>query len=271
MADAGQAETLEAAARPWQLCFEADETANAAEVVYPTRHRPSFPTGCGGSWRSPARRASARAAAGLTRPSIQARTGDGAARQFVPAMPMFSFVAIPDRAGRRCASFLQVLSRETRPFADGSVGWRCTGHRFAEQSADRTSHGQPDLAAIVGVGENTERLQRRAELPAPKLLDHLPEFVAAGHEAAHPLGNAVDHLPTGRDRLPVAERDPSNRLPWHMNRRRLDRVDARLRAGGCRKLDLKQSGRSENENKSNANRRTIYAYRPPNCRACFGI
>ena len=100
----------------------------------PTRHRPSFPTGmCGESWRSPARRASARAAAGSTRSkeSIPARPTARwcCSTSRPPAMPMFSFVAIPDRAGRRC----RVVFYRCSPVANASRlpmaadGWRWHG------------------------------------------------------------------------------------------------------------------------------------------------
>ena len=56
--------------------------------------------------------------------------------------------------------------------------------------------------------------------------------------------------------------DPSNRLLWQMNRRRLDfeaMRDSVLAVSG--NLNLRQRGRSEKiENKPNANRRTIYGF-----------
>ncbi|MDP6892713.1 MAG: DUF1549 and DUF1553 domain-containing protein [Verrucomicrobiota bacterium] len=107
----------------------------------------------------------------------------------------------------------------------------------------------------------------RAELPShPELLDYLAsEFVSNGWSVKRLirsilLSNTYQQGENMHSEYAVV--DPSNRLLWQMNRRRLDfesMRDSILAVSG--NLNLRQRGRSEKiENKPNANRRTIYGF-----------
>ena len=107
----------------------------------------------------------------------------------------------------------------------------------------------------------------RAELPShPELLDYLAaEFVSNGWSVKRLIRSILisSTYQQGENVHPeYAVMDPSNRLLWKMNRRRLDLEamrDSILAVSG--NLNLRQRGRSEKiENKPNANRRTIYGF-----------
>ena len=107
----------------------------------------------------------------------------------------------------------------------------------------------------------------RAELPShPELLDYLAaEFVSNGWSVKRLIRSILisSTYQQGENVHPeYAVMDPSNRLLWQMNRRRLDLEamrDSILAVSG--NLNLRQRGRSEKiENKPNANRRTIYGF-----------
>ena len=167
--------------------------------------------------------------------------------------------------------FLQVLSRgERKPFADGS-GRLEMARAIASPDNPLTARVMVNRIWLQLFGQGLVKTPSdfgvRAELPShPKLLDHLAaEFVANGWSMKQLIRSIV--LSTTYQQgetayAEYAERDPSNRFLWHMNRRRLDLESMRdsvLAVAG--NLDLKQSGRSEKiENKSNANRRTIYGF-----------
>ncbi len=107
----------------------------------------------------------------------------------------------------------------------------------------------------------------RAELPShPELLDYLAsEFVSNGWSVKRLirsilLSNTYQQGENMHSEYAVV--DPSNRLLWQMNRRRLDFESMRDSIlAVSENLDLRQRGRSEKiENKPNANRRTIYGF-----------
>ena len=107
----------------------------------------------------------------------------------------------------------------------------------------------------------------RAELPShPELLDYLAsEFVSNGWSVKRLirsilLSNTYQQGENMHSEYAVV--DPSNRLLWQMNRRRLDFESMRDSVlAVSENLNLRQRGRSEKiENKPNANRRTIYGF-----------
>ena len=107
----------------------------------------------------------------------------------------------------------------------------------------------------------------RAESPShPELLDYLAaEFVSSGWSVKRLIRSILisNTYQQGENvNSEHAVMDPSNRLLWQMNRRRLDLEAMRDSIlAVCGNLDLKQRGRSEKiENKPNANRRTIYGF-----------
>ena len=275
----GQAETLEAAAKALgKLCFEADEKQPMLrEVVYSDASPAKLSDG--DVWRimevagkegirSRRRRFDEVEGEHPGAPNramvLLDNSSPGDAHVFLRGNPGSRGAKVPRR-------FLQVLSRgERKPFADGSGR--------LEMALAIASPDNPLTARVMvnriwlqlfgqGLVKTPSDFGVRAELPShPKLLDHLAaEFVANGWSMKQLIRSIV--LSTTYQQgetayAEYAERDPSNRFLWHMNRRRLDLESMRdsvLAVAG--NLDLKQSGRSEKiENKSNANRRTIYGF-----------
>ncbi len=167
--------------------------------------------------------------------------------------------------------FLQVLSRgERRSFTDGSGR--------LEMAREIASPNNPLTARVLvnrvwlqlfgqGMVKTPSDFGVRAESPShPQLLDHLAvEFVASDWSIKQLIRSIVFSATYQQGETEFshyADRDPSNQLLWQMNRRRLDfesMRDSVLMVAG--NLDLKQGGRSEKiENKSTANRRTIYGF-----------
>ena len=275
----GQAETLEAAAKALgKLCFEADEKQQMLrEVVYSDASPAKLSDG--DVWRimevagkegirSRRRRFDEVEGEHPGAPNramvLLDNSSPGDAHVFLRGNPGSRGAKVPRR-------FLQVLSRgERKPFADGS-GRLEMARAIASPDNPLTARVMVNRIWLQLFGQGLVKTPSdfgvRAELPShPKLLDHLAaEFVANGWSMKQLIRSIV--LSTTYQQgetayAEYAERDPSNRFLWHMNRRRLDLESMRdsvLAVAG--NLDLKQSGRSEKiENKSNANRRTIYGF-----------
>ena len=164
-----------------------------------------------------------------------------------------------------------MLSRgERKPFADGS-GRLEMARAIASPDNPLTARVMVNRIWLQLFGQGLVKTPSdfgvRAELPShPKLLDHLAaEFVANGWSMKQLIRSIVlstTYQQGETAHAEYAERDPSNRLLWQMNRRRLDLESMRDSVlAGSRNLDLQQGGRSDKiENKSNANRRTIYGF-----------
>ena len=192
------------------------------------------------------------------------KSSPGDAHVFLRGNPGSRRAKVPRR-------FLQVLSRgERKPFVDGS-GRLEMARAIASPDNPLTARVMVNRIWLQLFGQGLVKTPSdfgvRAELPShPKLLDHLAaEFVANGWSMKQLIRSIVlstTYQQGETAHAEYAERDPSNRLLWQMNRRRLDLESMRdsvLAVAG--NLDLKQSGRSEKiENKSNANRRTIYGF-----------
>ena len=211
-----QAETLEAAAKALgKLCFEADEKQPMLrEVVYSDASPAKLSDG--DVWRI-------MEVAGKEGIRSRRRRFDEVEGEH-PGAPNRAMVLLDKSSPGDAHVFLRGNpgsrgANGSASFFTGALPWRTqavcrwqrtvgdgTGHRFAGQSADRTSHGQPDLAAVVrtGVGKNTERLRRPCRTAVtPETTRSLGCGICREwlvYEAAHPLYCAVDHLPTGRDR-----------------------------------------------------------------------
>ena len=167
--------------------------------------------------------------------------------------------------------FLKVLSYENRkPFSNGSGR--------LEMAKAIVSFDNPLTARVMvnrvwmqlfgqGLVNTPSDFGVRAELPShPKLLDYLAsEFISNGWSIKELIRSILlsSTYQQGENlHSKYAEIDPSNRLIWQMNRRRLDLESMRdsiLSVSG--NLNLRQGGRSEKiENKPDANRRTIYGF-----------
>ena len=275
----GQAETLEAAAKALgKLCFEADEKQPMLrEVVYSDASPAKLSDG--DVWRimevagkegirSRRRRFDEVEGEHPGAPNramvLLDKSSPGDAHVFLRGNPGSRGAKVPRR-------FLQVLSRgERKPFADGS-GRLEMARAIASPDNPLTARVMVNRIWLQLFGQGLVKTPSdfgvRAELPShPKLLDHLAaEFVANGWSMKQLIRSIVlstTYQQGETAHAEYAEQDPSNRLLWQMNRRRLDLESMRdsvLAVAG--NLDLKQSGRSEKiENKSNANRRTIFGF-----------
>ena len=169
------------------------------------------------------------------------KSSPGDAHVFLRGNPGSRGAKVPRR-------FLQVLSRgERKPFADGS-GRLEMARAIASPDNPLTARVMVNRIWLQLFGQGLVKTPSdfgvRAELPShPKLLDHLAaEFVANGWSMKQLIRSIV--LSTTYQQgetayAEYAERDPSNRLLWHMNRRRLDleSLGASVLAG-ARNLDL---------------------------------
>ena len=167
--------------------------------------------------------------------------------------------------------FLSVLTNGNRkPFSNGS-GRLEMAHAIASSDNSLTARVMVNRVWMhlfsQGLVDTPSDFGVRAELPShPELLDYLAlEFVSQGWSVKSLirsilLSNTYQQGENVHSEYAVI--DPSNRLLWQMNRRRLDfeaMRDSVLAVSG--NLNLRQRGRSEKiENKPNANRRTIYSF-----------
>jgi len=275
----GKAETLEAAAKALgKICFEAGENQLELRKVLYSDSSPAKLSD-GDVWRI-------MEVAGKEGIRSRRRRFDEVEGEH-PGAPNRAMVLLdklsPDDAhvflrgnpGSRGAKvprrFLQVLSRgERKPFTDGS-GRLEMARAIASPDNPLTARVMVNRVWLQLFGQGLVKTPSdfgvRAELPShPKLLDHLAvEFVSNGWSIKQLIRSIIlsnTYQQGEAEHSEYADRDPSNRLLWQMNRSRLDLESMRdsvLAVAG--NLDLKQGGRSEKiENKSNANRRTIYGF-----------
>ena len=167
--------------------------------------------------------------------------------------------------------FLSVLTNGNRkPFSNGS-GRLEMAHAIASSDNSLTARVMVNRVWMhlfgQGLVDTPSDFGVRAELPShPELLDYLAlEFVSKEWSVKSLirsilLSNTYQQGENVHSEYTII--DPSNRLLWQMNRRRLDfeaMRDSVLAVSG--NLNLRQRGRSEKiENKPNANRRTIYGF-----------
>ena len=275
----GQAETLEAAAKAFgKLCFEADENQpKLREVVYSDASPVKLSDG--DVWRI--MEVAGKEGIRSRRRRFDEVEGEhpGAPNRAMvmldkstPYNPYVFLRGNPGSLGEKVPRrFLKILSRTERTaFTDGS-GRLEMARAIASAENPLTARVMVNRVWLQLFGQGLVNTPSdfgvRAELPShPELLDHLAaEFVAKGWSMkqlirAVLLSSTYQQEETAHPEY--AERDPSNRLLWQMNRRRLDLEamrDSVLAVAG--NLNLKQGGRSEKiENKTNANRRTIYGF-----------
>ena len=167
--------------------------------------------------------------------------------------------------------FLSVLTNGNRkPFSNGS-GRLEMAHAIASSDNSLTARVMVNRVWMhlfgQGLVDTPSDFGVRAELPShPELLDYLAlEFVSKEWSVKSLIRSILlsNTYQQGENvNSEYAMIDPSNRLLWQMNRRRLDfeaMRDSVLAVSG--NLNLRQRGRSEKiENKPNANRRTIYGF-----------
>ncbi len=185
-------------------------------------------------------------------------------RIFLRGNPGSKGAAVPRR-------FLAVLSgKERRPFEGGS-GRLEMARAIADPQNPLTTRVMVNRVwqRLFGSGlvKTPSDFGMRAEPPShPKLLDFLTaDFIEKGWSIKALIRGIVTSSTyrQGETLQPeFAERDPSNRLLWQMNRKRLDfeaMRDSVLSVSGS--LSLQQGGRSVRiEDKPDANRRTVYAF-----------
>ncbi len=275
----GQAETLEASAKAFgKLCFEADENQpKLREVVYSDASPAKLSDG--EVWRI--MEVAGKEGIRSRRRRFDEVEGEhpGAPNRAMVMLdkstPYNPYVFLRGNPGSRGEKvprrFLKILSRTDRTAFTNGSGRLEMARAIAAAENPLTARVMVNRVWLQLFGQglvNTPSdLGVRAELPShPDLLDHLAVVFVAKGWSMKQLIRAILLSSTyqqGETSHPeYAERDPSNRLLWQMNRRRLDLEamrDSVLAIAG--NLRLKQGGRSEKiENKTNANRRTIYGF-----------